>query len=176
VQDNITIRNVEINDAEAILRIYAHYINATAITFECIVPSLDAFRNRIEEFSKDYPYIVALYKGEIVGYAYAHAYYGRDAFKWSVETSIYMDGQHRRKGAGRQLYTALETRLKSEGFKNMYACIASPLGDDPYLDEGSIAFHKKMGFHVCGHFNKCGYKFKKWYDVVWMEKIIGKHN
>lgn len=172
---DISIRNACYDDAREILGIYAYYIKNTAITFECTVPQLEEFMGRIAEISSTYPYLVAICQDRIVGYAYAHAFYGREAYRWSVETSIYLDRSFRRNGVGTVLYRALEDRLKEEGYRNMYACIASPLGDDPFLDEGSIGFHREMGFSQCGHFRQCGFKFGRWYDVVWMEKMIGEH-
>ncbi|MBQ1351163.1 MAG: GNAT family N-acetyltransferase, partial [Oscillospiraceae bacterium] len=62
-----------------------------------------------------------------------------------------------------------------QGVLNMNACIAYTEQENPYLTNGSVAFHKKMGFSLVGQFHQCGYKFRQWYDMVWMEKHIGKH-
>ena len=71
-------------------------------------------------------------------------------------------------GIGKLLYDELEKITKLQNVLNMNACIAIP-------DEGSVIFHKKMGYLEVAHFHQCGYKFDKWYDMIWMEKIIGEH-
>ena len=73
----------------------------------------------------------------------------------------------------KKLYDALEERLKAQGIRNLYACIAvPPKKADEYLTFDSMKFHKKMGFKLAGHFHACGKKFDRWYDMVYMEKII----
>ena len=66
------------------------------------------------------------------------------------------------------LYDELEKITKLQNILNMNACIAIP-------DEGSVIFHKKMGYLEVAYFHQCGYKFDKWYDMIWMEKIVGEH-
>ena len=73
------------------------------------------------------------------------------------------------------LYEALEEKLKAMGIQNMYACIAYLDVEDEYLTKNSAEFHEHMGFSKVGVFHKCGYKFGRWYDMVWMEKLIGEH-
>lgn len=76
---------------------------------------------------------------------------------------------------GRMLYEALADRLKDMGILNLYACIGFPQVEDEYLTKNSAQFHAHLGFALCGTFRNCGYKFGRWYDMVWMEKIIGEH-
>lgn len=92
------IRLVNLNDAERILQIYRPYVENTAITFEYTVPTLEEFKNRIASIVKKYPYIVAEIDGKIMGYAYANTFKNREAYDWSVETSIYVDENSRGKG------------------------------------------------------------------------------
>lgn len=70
------------------------------------------------------------------------------------------------------LYEALEEKLKAQGIRNLYACIADPIGEDPYLTKDSEQFHRHLGFIKVGEFHRCGYKFGRWYNMIWMEKII----
>ena len=70
---------------------------------------------------------------------------------------------------------ALADRLKTMGILNLYACIGYPKVEDEYLNKNSAQFHEQLGFHLCGTFENCGYKFNRWYDMIWMEKIIGEH-
>lgn len=78
-------------------------------------------------------------------------------------------------GLGRQLYKALEQRLAQMGVLNLYACIGWPEAEDEYLTRNSAQFHEHLGFTLAGTFRRCGYKFGRWYDMVWMEKILGEH-
>ena len=171
----INIRPATPDDAAALLAIYAPYVAETAISFEYEVPSEEEFRQRIIGFSKEYPYLVAEEDGRIVGYAYAHIFHGRAAYQWSVETSIYVDCHEKRKGIGKVLHEALEQALKAQGILNMEAAIAYVEPEDEYLTHDSIRFHEWLGYKKVAHFHQCGRKFGRWYDVVWMEKIIGDH-
>ena len=78
-------------------------------------------------------------------------------------------------GIGRILHDELERELKDRGILNMYACIAYPKEDDEYLDKNSAIFHAHLGYRLVGEFYDCGYKFGRWYNMVWMEKLIGEH-
>ena len=171
----IQIRDVSLDDTNDILKIYEYYILNTAITFEITIPSLEEFKERISKISKKYPYIVLLEDGIIKGYAYSHEFYGREAYRFSNEVSIYIDKDSKGKGYGKLLYNELENRLKKLGILNLYACIAIPNGNDLYLDNNSQEFHSHIGYEKVGKFNNCGYKFNRWYSLVWMEKIIGDH-
>ena len=173
--NEINVRTASPDDAEAILNIYAHYIENTAITFEYDVPTIEEFRKRIEKTLKKYPYLVLEEDGEIVGYAYAGPLKERAAYDWSVETSIYVRHNAPKCGYGRKLYEALEEALKAMGILNLYACIAHPIVEDEYLTKNSAAFHEHMGYKIVGEFHKCGYKFNRWYNMIWMEKLIGEH-
>ena len=86
-----------------------------------------------------------------------------------------MEQNCKRMGIGRKLHDALEQALSAMGILNLYACIAFPIGEDPYLTEDSVHFHEHLGYEHTAHFHKCGYKFNRWYDIVWMEKTIGEH-
>lgn len=110
----------------------------------------------------------------IAGYAYATEFKGREAFRWTVETSVYVERTQRQGGIGRMLYEALERELRQRGFQSMCACIAYTERDaDPHLTNDSVLFHERMGFAIVGHFHRCGWKFGRWYDMVWMEKLLG---
>lgn len=169
----IEIRTVTSEDAERLLEIYSYYVKNTAISFEYDIPSLEEFRERIVNISKKYPYICAIADEKIIGYAYAGVFHEREAYRHSVELSIYVDLERRRGGCGRALYAALEERLKNQGIKNLYACIAvPPKKADEYLTFDSMKFHKKMGYKIAGHFHSCGIKFDRWYDMIYMEKLL----
>ena len=169
------IRRARKEDAAAMLAIYAPYVEQTAITFEYEVPSLEEFQRRLERVTSSYPWLVAVDDGRIVGYAYASRFHERAAYQWSVEVSVYVAMDHRRKGIGRLLYDALEDALRLQGILNLNACIASPVQPDEYLTHDSELFHQRLGYSKVAHFHLCGKKFNRWYDMIWMEKLIGEH-
>ncbi len=171
----ITIRTATLSDAQALLNIYSPYVEHTAITFEYDVPSVEEFASRIKNTLQKYPYLVAEKNGRLLGYAYASPFHERPAYDWAVETSIYVDQNIKHQGIGRRLHDALEDALRSQGILNMNACIAYPPEEDEYLDKNSVEFHTHMGYRLVGEFYKCGYKFHRWYNMLWMEKLIGNH-
>ena len=173
--EKIMIRDAKETDAKAIQAIYAPYVEQTAVTFEYNVPSEEEFSRRIESVKQKYPWIVAERNGQMVGYAYASAFKPRDAYQWAVETSIYVNQSLKRCGIGRQLHEALEQRLKAQGILNMNACISFIDPEDEYLTQDSVRFHERLGYQKVAHFHQCGKKFNRWYDMIWMEKLIGEH-
>jgi len=172
---DLLIRPAVPEDAENILAVYEYYVRYTAISFEYEVPTVEAFRARIENTLKKYPYFVAVLDGKIVGYAYAGPFVGRAAYGWSAEAAIYIDADRKKQGIGRKLYGALEGALKQMGILNLYACIGYPETEDEYLTRNSVDFHARMGYAKAGEFHYCGRKFGRWYHMVWMEKMLGSH-
>lgn len=173
--DGIRIREAMEEDAARLLEIYAYYVEKTAITYEYDVPSLEEFKGRIRHIKERYPYLVIETNGVIEGYAYAGVFKDRAAYDRSCEMTIYLDRSAAGKGLGRKLYEALEEALKAQGILNLYACIGYPDAPDEYLDYNSEQFHSHMGYQTVGTFHQCGYKFGRWYSMIWMEKMIGEH-
>lgn len=173
--NEISIRVARPEDAEELLSVYAPYVTKTAITFEYAVPGPEEFRERIRRTLQRYPYLVAQKDGELLGYAYTGAFVGRAAYDWSAEVSIYLKEDRRKMGIGRRLYQELERISKAQNITNLNACIGYPEREDKHLTMNSIQFHEHMGYEMVGVFHKCGYKFGTWYNMAWMEKIIGEH-
>ena len=174
--NNITIRMANPSDAAQMLKIYAPYVEKTAITFEYDVPSLQEFTRRMEQTLAFYPWLAAVEDEKIIGYAYASSFKARRAYSWAVETSIYVAMDRRGRGTGRMLHNALQDLLNRQGILNMCACIAVPHGDeDEFLTYASVRFHERLSYRMAGRFDRCGCKFGRWYDMVWMEKHIGEH-
>lgn len=171
----LSIRTASAEDAAGLLEIYRPYVEHTAITFEYEVPTVGEFEERITNTLKRYPYLVAEKDHEMVGYAYVSPFKERAAYDWSVETSIYVRKEAKQQGIGRRLYDRLEQILRQQGILNVNACIAYPQIEDEYLTKDSVRFHEKLGYEMVGTFHQCGYKFGRWYDMVWMEKMIGEH-
>ncbi|MBR5913522.1 MAG: N-acetyltransferase [Selenomonadaceae bacterium] len=168
----IKIRNATVEDATELLKIYSYYVEKTAISFEIETPTLKEFEDRIVKIKKNFPYIVAEVETKIVGYAYAHEFVGREAYKFSAELTIYLDKNFRTQGIGKKLYSEIEKILKERGIKNLYACIAYCDVEDEYLNLNSVKFHEHLGFKIVGKFTNCGYKFNRHYSMVWAEKLL----
>ncbi len=170
------IRSATVEDAERLLEIYGYYVKNTAISFEYEVPSPEEFANRIAVTLEKYPYLVLEEDGRIKGYSYAGVFKGRAAYDHCCEVTIYLDHEAKGKGYGKALYYALEEELQKRGMINLYACIGDPITEDEYLTRNSEQFHRHMGYTKVGEFHKCGYKFDRWYNMIWMEKFIAEHN
>lgn len=175
MKQDFFIRMAEEADAQELLNIYTPYVTDTAITFEYTVPTVQEFANRIRHTLQRYPYLVLLRDGQICGYAYASVFKSRAAYDWAVETSVYLRQDCRGAGLGKALYLALEEALKRQNIINVNACISYPHEPNDYFDDASEKFHRHLGYTKVGHFNKCGYKFGMWFDMIWMEKMLGDH-
>ncbi len=173
--ESIEIRAASVEDAERLLEIYAYYVENTAISFEHEVPAIEEFRQRISRTLGRYPYLCVLQDGVIQGYAYAGVFIARAAYQWAAEMTIYLDKSAVKRGYGRLLYEKMESILREMGILNLYACIGYPVVEDEYLTENSARFHEHMGYAKIGEFHACGYKFGRWYDMIYMEKVIGEH-
>lgn len=156
----ISLRVATPSDGAALAEIYAYYVKETAVSFEYEAPSAEEFSHRIEHKLAKYPYLVAERDGKPIGYAYASEFRERAAYNWDAELSIYLDKDERRCGAGRMLCQALAEILKAQGFVNLYAIITLP-------NDGSEAFHSKMGFEKLCEVDRVGYKKEKWYGLTW---------
>lgn len=171
----LLIRPVTPGDAAALAAIYAPYVERTAITFEYESPTAEEFARRITYTLAHYPYLAAERDGVLLGYAYAGPFGSRTAYDWTAELSVYLRMDCRGGGIGSLLYHALEEELKQRGFCSAEACIAYIDPEDEHLTQGSVRFHEKLGYRMVGRFDKCAYKFGRWYDMVWMEKHLSPH-
>lgn len=160
------IRFATAEDAGALLAIYAQYIDTT-ITFETVLPSIDEFADRIRSFSAFYPYLVALEEGRIVGYAYAHRAFTRDAYRFDAETTIYLDRNWQHRGVGLELYGRLLDCLRRMNVVNAYALVTEP-------NRNSVYFHQKAGFREFATFTDTGYKNGRWISVIWLSKVLNE--
>lgn len=89
-----------------------------------------------------------------------------------METTIYIRKDRQKTGVGKKLYEALEKVLHAQNICNLYACIGYPEIEDKYLTKNSAQFHAHLGYRMVGEFYHCGYKFNRWYNMVWMEKLL----
>lgn len=160
-----SIRMATPQDASAIAAIYEPYICNTTITFEYDPVPTDMMRNRITEVMKQFPWLVYEKDGKILGYAYCSRFKERAAFDWDCECSVYIDEKEHRKGIASELYNRLFELIRLQGYYTIYALIT-------FSHESSISLHKKFGFTEVGVYQKTGYKFDKWWDLLVMEKRL----
>lgn len=153
-----TFRSCTPADAAAICAIYNYYIRDTVVTFEEMPLDTAAMAERIADVSSRFPWIVAEEGGEIVGYAYGTAWKPRSAYRFTVESTVYLAPQYTGRGLGVSLYSALLGDLRRRGFHSVVGCIALP-------NAASVALHEKLGFKKIGVFPAAGWKFDRWVDV-----------
>jgi phosphinothricin acetyltransferase len=162
----ISIRAATPDDAEAIAAIYAAYVTGSTISFEEQPPDAAAMAERMSAHDGFYPWLVATGTdplgetgpGTILGYAYAGPFRSRAAYRFSVETTIYLAGAAHGQGAGRLLYEALIVTLRAQGFAQAIGVIALPNGP-------SISLHEAVGFRRAGVIRSIGYKQGQWIDI-----------
>lgn len=172
----IIIRQARAEDARALLDIYTPYVLGTAITFEYEPPTEEEFLSRIEHISARFPYLVAQRGDELLGYAYAKPFHERPAFSWTAESSIYLRPDATGLGLGRRLYEELEALLEKQGIVQLVALVAATENEDEYLSNNSSEFHRHMGFEEFGRLSRCGCKFSRWYDMLWLVKQLNAYS
>lgn len=162
------IRNATPEDAAAIAAIYNPYVADTCITFETSTVSEAQMRARIgETAAARLPWLVAGDDDGIAGYAYASEWKGRCAYRYSVESTIYLAPARTGRGIGPQLYAALIERLHADGLHTVMGGIALP-------NEASIALHERLGFEKVAHFRQVGFKQGRWIDVAYWQRLLGR--
>lgn len=170
--ETATIRAAASSDASAVAAIYNHYVAETVITFEEQPIDIGEMARRIEELqSASLPWLVAEEKpiaeedGQIVGYAYAAPWKTRSAYRFSVEITVYVAPGNLGRGIGSMLYSQLFAILQTLGVHAVIGGIALP-------NEASVALHEKFGLEKVAHFREVGFKFNRWMDVGYWERIL----
>ncbi|OOB80024.1 MAG: hypothetical protein BEN18_00220 [Epulopiscium sp. Nuni2H_MBin001] len=153
------IRFIEKKDVEAVYNIYKYYILNTSITFEIAVPTIEDFAIRIKNISKTHPYIVYELDNKVIGYAYATPYGDRQAYMWTLTSTIYVHHKYLNKGIGKILYKQLLELLKTQGFHTVFAIITS-------TNNNSMKFHLNIGFKYQFTLDNMGYKLGNWHDII----------
>lgn len=159
------IRSCIPQDVPAICAIYNHYIENTVITFEEIPLTVAQMRERIESYMQLFPWLVCEDAGEIIGYAYASKWKDRSAYKHTAEVTVYLHHKHVGKGVGRALYQELIDQLAARKMHVLLACIAVP-------NAASEKLHEHFGFNKVAHFTEVGFKFNRWLDVGYWQKLL----
>jgi len=159
------IRQVRQEDAEDIALIYNYFVVNTAITFETEEVSVGEMQGRIAEISLHYPFLVNEEGGRITGYCYVSKWKKKEAYRSTVESTIYIKPEARGKGLGQELMTVLIAELRKTNIHAVIACITIP-------NPESVRLHEKLGFRKVSDFKEVGYKFGRWLDVGDWELIV----
>lgn len=160
------IRTGRKSDGPAAADIYNHYIENTVVTFEEEAIDGGEMAERIEEtLAAGLPWLALEQDGELAGYAYASKWKGRCAYRYAVEVTVYLHPDAVAKGLGSALYETLFSELEKAGMHVAMGGIALP-------NPASIALHEKFGMKKVAHFEQVGYKFDRWVDVGYWQKII----
>jgi phosphinothricin acetyltransferase len=159
------IRSATESDAAAMLAIYAPFVERTAVSFETNVPTFEEFAARVRNYSANWAWVLAERDGRCLGYAYGSPHRERAAYRWSAETSAYVDPSVQRQGVGKALYLALFDALGERGYCNAYAGMTLP-------NDASAALHRSVGFEPIGVFRRVGWKFGTWHDVAWSQRRL----
>lgn len=154
----LIIRPAREADAAAIAEIYAPYVRDTAISFETEPPTAAIMAERIAKTLETHPWLVADYNGEVVGYAYAGKHRERPAYRWTVDTTVYVNTAMSRRGIGRALYRVLLGMLRQQGFRSAFAEIVLP-------NPASVRLHETAGFKLIGIHKDVGFKLGRWHDI-----------
>jgi phosphinothricin acetyltransferase len=164
-----SIRESEPDDVPAITAIYAHSVMTSVATFDEQPPSVaEMHQRRAEVIDAGLPFVVAVENdGRLLGYAYAAAFRRRTGYRFTLEDSIYVERNATNRGIGTALLTALIDRCAAAGYRQMVAVIADT------ERTASIGLHEKLGFKTVGVLPAVGFKFRRWFDVVLMQRALG---
>lgn len=160
----VRIRTTVCSDCEAIARIYNHYIRETTITFEEQEVSVAEMAVRLTEVvDAGLPWLVVEDATGVHGYAYATKWKGRCAYRFSAESTIYLEPSITRMGIGGRLYEALLDALRAKSIHTAIGGIALP-------NAASVKLHERLGFEKVAHFKEVGFKFNRWIDVGYWQR------
>ncbi len=159
------IRPATAADASRIAAIYNHHVRETVVTFEEQPVADEEMARRIAETVAEYPWLVSELDGAMVGYAYASSWKRRSAYRYAVESTIYLTPEFHGRGLGSELYRALIAEMRARGFHCTIGGISLP-------NPASIALHEKLGYKHIGQFREVGWKFGKWVDVGYWELLL----
>ena len=158
----VTIRLAAAGDAAGVAAIYALYCESTSVSFETTAPTADEMAARIATIEREWPWLVLDVDGRIAGYAYASRHRERAAYRWAVDTAVYIAEAFQGQGAGRALYTTLFALLRRQGYFRVCAGITLP-------NAPSVRLHESMGFKPVGVYRRIGFKLGRWHDVAWYQ-------
>lgn len=159
------VRDAQASDAEAIARIYNHFVRTSIVTFEEVEVTPAEMARRVADVTKSYPWLVGEENGTVIGYAYAGQWNDRVAYRHSVQSSIYLAHGATGRGFGTQIYRTLFARLRDQPVHAIIGGISLP-------NAASVALHEKCGFKKVALFPEVGFKFGRWIDVGYWQIIL----
>ncbi len=160
------VRPVLRADVPAIASLYSHYVLHTTVSFEEAAVGAEAMGQRVDEVvSAGLPWLVADHSGELRGFAYAGKWKARSAYRFSVESSVYVAPQQVGQGIGAGLYAPLLAELRAQGLRTVLGGIALP-------NDASVRLHERFGFAKCAHLTEVGFKFGRWIDVGYWQLAL----
>lgn len=174
MDSNVTVREATAGDADALARIYNHYIRETVITFEIDEVDADVMAGRVAKVhAAGLPWLVAADDATVVGYAYAAAYRERAAYVHALETSVYLDPEACGRGIGTALFEKLFALLKTlDSGTSVHAPVHAIVGGIALPNDASIALHERFGMTHLGTFTEVGRKFDRWIDVGYWQATL----
>jgi L-amino acid N-acyltransferase YncA len=167
--EHLFIRAATGADAPACAAIYGPYVRDTCISFEIDAPTPEEMARRIASAVNRHAWLVLEGAGRVVGFAYGNQFKERAAYRWSCETSIYLEVDRRRTSGGRALYEALLDRLTERGCRRVFAGMTLP-------NDANAGIHRALGFEPVGVYRQVGWKHDAWHDVAWMQKANGEND
>lgn len=164
------IRPVRNEDALQLAEIYNYYIEHTVATFEEVPLDAEDLRARMDLVAgRGLPWLVAERAGAVAGYCYAGPWRERSAYRYSVESTVYLAPACTGEGLGTQLYATLFARLRQLSVHVVMGGITLP-------NAASVALHEKMGMKQVAHFPEVGYKDGRWLDVGYWQLVLAADN
>jgi L-amino acid N-acyltransferase YncA len=162
----INIRPYKTEDTQVILDIINYNILHSTALYDYAIRSYEQQKNILEEkINKNFPVIVAELEGKVVGFGMYSEFRFREAYKFTVEHSVYVNKDFNGKGVGKVLLQELIALAKKQKQHTMIAVIDAE-------NQGSVEFHEKFGFKTVGIIKESGYKFDRWLDSVFMQLIL----
>lgn len=159
------IQLATLQDVPQILAVYRPYVEQTAISFEYEPPQPADFLTRFTAVTKQFPWLVYEQDNRILGYAYASAVFGRMAYSWAAELSVYLSPEAQGRGVGTALYGVLERMLAAQGYQVLYGVVSGE-------NTGSCRFHEMLGYREIARMPDIGFKMGRWHTIVWYEKRL----
>ncbi len=162
---NPLFRALTPDDLMEINAIYNHYVLHSTCTYQTVPSTADERAQWFAAHGEKHPVIVAELEGKVIGWGSLSKLHARQAFANSVEDSIYLHHEHTGRGIGKKMLVELLRLAKLAGHHTVLGAICSD-------QAGSIALHEKLGFEKVAHLREVGYKFDRWLDLVWMQKML----
>ena len=162
----IKIRPYQTEDTQTILDIINHNILHSTALYDYTVRNYEQQKNILEDkLSKNFPVIVAEFDDQVVGFGMYSEFRFREAYKFTVEHSVYVNESFHGKGIGKLLLQELILLARKQKLHTMIAVIDSE-------NQGSVDFHEKFGFKTVGIIKDSGFKFERWLHSVFMQLIL----